>query len=203
MNRIAALLCIIVALGLLYPGVTQPVLTLSGSVEKSDLSRLGIDLLVGDSENSQAHAMLTNMSTLLGLNRIEGQLEIYRNTRSIWGTVDSLAAAGNWLVAFLIAFFSICVPLFKLLLQLVALLLPPSVLRHWLWRVNGAVSKWSMADVFVMALMVAYLAGGAADQMGNLLVTQAQLGVGFYYFLAYCIFSIAAGGLLRDADRAQ
>ena len=29
----------------------------------------------------------------------------------------------------------------------------------------------------------------------------ASLGVGFYYFLAYCLFSVAAGSMLRESSR--
>jgi hypothetical protein len=32
-----------------------------------------------------------------------------------------------------------------------------------------------------------------------MLTMHARLGIGFYYFLAYCLFSIAAGTLLREA----
>ena len=38
-----------------------------------------------------------------------------------------------------------------------------------------------MADVFVMGLLVAYLAGSASDQTGNILTMHASLGIGFYY----------------------
>ena len=45
-----------------------------------------------------------------------------------------------------------------------------------------------MADVFVMGLLVAFLAGSSADQTGDMLTMHASLGTGFYYFLAYCLF---------------
>ena len=56
-----------------------------------------------------------------------------------------------------------------------------------------------MADVFVMGLLVAFLAGGAADQTGDMLIMHASLGTGFYYFLAYCLFSVAAGSVMRES----
>jgi hypothetical protein len=52
--------------------------------------------------------------------------------------------------------------------------------------------------VFVMGLLVAFLAGSAADQTGDMLTMHARLGIGFYYFLAYCLFSVAAGTVLRE-----
>ena len=38
--KLLVLLLIVVALGLLYPGITQPVLTLTGTVEKSKIAEL-------------------------------------------------------------------------------------------------------------------------------------------------------------------
>jgi len=59
------------------------------------------------------------------------------------------------------------------------------------------VSKWSMADVFVMAMLVSFMAGRASGHLGDLLIMDAQLEVGFWYFLAYCLFAIATGAFLR------
>ena len=41
-RKLLTLGLILVALGLLYPGVTQPVLTLTGHIEKSEIAELGI-----------------------------------------------------------------------------------------------------------------------------------------------------------------
>jgi uncharacterized paraquat-inducible protein A len=76
------------------------------------------------------------------------------------------------------------------------------VIRGPLLWLNSYLSKWSMADVFVMGLLVAFLAGSAADQTGDMLTMHAQLGIGFYYFLAYCLFSVAAGTMLRESPTA-
>lgn len=196
-NKILSALVILVSLGLLYPGVTQPILTLTGTIEKSDISQLGIDLMIGEQGDPQMRQLLTTLSSLMGLDQVEGQLQAYSNTRSIWGTVIALADTGNILVAFLVVFFSLVIPVFKLLLQLAVLLIGQAEWRQRLLWLNARLSKWSMADVFVMGLLVAYLAGSASDQMGNLLIMDAQLEVGFYYFLAYCLFSIAATALVR------
>jgi hypothetical protein len=202
-RKVLILALILIALGLLYPGVTQPVLTLTGTIEKSSIAKLGIELIAGEGADSQTRQMLGAISSFLGFDQIEGQLEAYSNTRSIWGTVDELSKTGNLPVAFLIVFFSIVIPSFKLLLQASALLVPQAGIRDGLLWLNGALSKWSMADVFVMGLLVAYMAGSASGQMGDMLVMDAQLEVGFYYFLGYCLFSVAAGGLMRGVAAVQ
>jgi uncharacterized membrane protein len=75
-----------------------------------------------------------------------------------------------------------------------------------------------MADVFVVALFIAYLAAkaSAAPTQGPnaapaLIAFSAHFGAGFYWFAAYCIFSLAsqqitarlAQASLRDAAGAE
>ena len=200
-RKLLTLLLLAISLGLLYPGVTQPVLTLSGTVEKARIAELGIEMIAGEDADPQTRQMLGAISSFLGFDRIEGQLEAYRNTRSIWGTVEELARGGNLLVALLIVFFSLVIPVCKLLLQAISLFISNAELRGPLLWLNGALSKWSMSDVFVMGLLVAYMAGSASGQMGDMLTMYASLESGFYYFLAYCLFAIAAGSLLREPRR--
>jgi hypothetical protein len=189
--RIVGVALTLAAFALLYPGVTQPVLTLEGELEKAQLAEFGIDLLAGEGD-TQTREMLTMMSRFLGLDQVQGRVPAYRETRSVLGMSRELAGNGNLAVAVLIVTFSILIPGAKLLLQLAAFLGPPAVgLR--LLPLNAALSKWSMADVFVMAMLVAFMAGRASGHMGELLVMNARLEVGFWYFLAYCLFAIGAG----------
>ena len=197
-RKLLVLALIAIALGLLYPGVTRPVLTLTGTIEKSSIAQLGIELIAGEGADSQTRQMLGAISSFFGFDQSEGRLEAYRNTRSIWGTVDELSRTGNLPVALLIVFFSNVSPSFKLLLQASALLIPRADMRAGVLWLNAALSKWSMADVFVMGLLVAYMAGSASGQMGDMLIMDARLEEGFYYFLAYCLFSVAAGILMRE-----
>ena len=191
---------IVISIALLYPGVTQPVLTLTGTIEKSMIAELGIDLIAGEDADPQSRQMLAMFSSFLGFDRIEGQLQAYATTRSIWSTVEELAATGNLAVALLIVLFSVVIPVFKLCLQAGALVLPRAEWRGPLLWLNATLSKWSMADVFVMGLLVAYMAGSASGEMGDLLTMDAELESGFWFFVGYCLFSIAAGALVRNAD---
>ena len=200
-RKLVSLVIIVIALGLLYPGVTEPVLTLSGTIEKSKLAELGIELLAGGDSDNQTRQTLMVISHFMGFDQIEGQLLAYQSTRSIWGTASELANTGNTLVAVLIVLFSVVIPSFKLSLQAIALLITGTGYQRGLLRVNGVLSKWSMTDVFVMALLVAYMAGSASGKMGDMLIMHAHLEVGFYWFLAYCLFSVAASALMRDQNR--
>lgn len=202
-RKLLVMLLIVVALGLLYPGITQPVLTLTGTVEKSKIAELGIEMIAGEGADAQTRQMLTAISSFLGFDQIEGQLQAYNNTRSVWGTVEELSRSGNLPVAFLIVFFSLVIPVFKLLMQSCSLFVEQAGLRNALLIMNAALSKWSMSDVFVMGLLVAFMAGSASGQMGDMLTMYATLEPGFYYFLAYCLFSIAAGIVMRGPVAAK
>jgi len=196
-NRWLTLAIMVIALALLVPGVTQPVLTLSGTIERSDLVDLGIDTMLANNEDPRARQMVLSIARMLGLTGLEGELQVYRTTRSILQAVHELAARGNLPVAMLIVLFSVVLPACKLLLQAMTLFAPLRW-RRSLHAVIHASSKWSMADVFVIALLVAYMAGRASGEMGGMLNMSAQLEVGFWYFLGYCLFSIASTVLVRE-----
>lgn len=197
-RKFSTILAILFALGLLYPGVTQPVMTLTGTIEKSQIATLGIDMIAGEDADNATRQMLGTMAALMGLDQIEGQLQAYSSTRSIWGTASELSRTGNLLVAILIVLFSVVIPVFKLVLQLLSLFITPVGIRRSVLWINASLSKWSMADVFVMGLLVAYMAGSASSEMGDLITMDAQLERGFYYFLAYCLSSIVVSALLRE-----
>ncbi len=198
--RVLGIVFIAASLALLYPGITLPVLTLSGELEKAALADVGIDMIAGETGNSQTRDMLEMMSRFMGLDQLEGRIEAYRNTRSILGMAEELRLQGNDFVAALIVTFSVIIPVAKLLLQLLALVLGGRPGARIL-ALNSVLGKWSMADVFVMAMLIAFMAGRASERMGDLLVMNAELERGFWYFLAYCLFAIAAGIVLtRLAD---
>jgi uncharacterized paraquat-inducible protein A len=155
-RNILALTLSLVSLGLLWPGLVQPVLTIKATME------------------------------IFGNVR-----ELSNETRSVVGAVKSLHASGNDFVAGLILLFSICVPVLK-----AALLLPIVALRHSpvayrLYAFVRTISKWSMADVFAVGMLIALL---AAKGTANL---EAIAGPGFYFFASYCLVSNLAFQLLR------
>lgn len=145
------LLLAIASYVVLWPGVTEPIMTIKASVN------------------------------MFGL-----KAELFNETRSIWETVTSLNDQGYALVAFLIVTFSVVIPVLKGLTILFTWLWP-SDLR---WRIVAVISKWSMVDVFVVGILVAFLTAKATAEM------QATLLDGFWWFLSFCILSIISGQLL-------
>jgi uncharacterized paraquat-inducible protein A len=113
-------------------------------------------------------------------------MEIFNQTRSIVQSIKDLHESGNDFVAGLILLFSIVVPFVKgALLGVVALVKNP-VLRYRIFAFVRSISKWAMADVFAMGVYVAFLAAKAAENF------DAEIRVGFYYFVAYCLVSLLA-----------
>jgi uncharacterized paraquat-inducible protein A len=83
------------------------------------------------------------------------------------------------------------VPACKLGLMLLAQAPLSSKVRQIIDSITAAIAKWSMADVFVVALIITYMAGNASAGMGDLVHTHASLESGFWFFLGYCLLAIA------------
>ena len=177
----------LVAIGLLVPGVTKPVLILNGTVDKAELVELGMKTLA---ESPDVPDIMTSLvGQLVSQLDVRGELPAYNKSRSILGAVQELYEGRQWLVAFLIALFSIIVPAIKSLLMIFSSMMFDKFAAAS-DRIIRFISKWSMADVFVIAIIVAFLAANATQQTEKLFTLEAEFGVGFYYFLGYCLLSI-------------
>jgi len=134
-------------------------------------------------------AMLTiKVGTVLPL---LGNLELYEATQSIIQTIDSLFVNQNYLVAWLILLFSVVVPLVKVIILLAVLLFKQGKWRAPLFKFVSVIGKWSMADVFVVSVFMAFLATKSNEAVS------ATLHSGFYYFTAYCVLSILGTQLMK------
>src|SRR5688572_27954250 len=120
----------------------------------------------------------------------------YHQTRSIIGSVRRLYEVGSAVPATLILLFSVIVPLAKTALVGWAVFAVDGERRRRTLAIVETIAKWSMADVFVVALDITYLAAMAsqsAPAAGPPLVAfTAEFGAGFYWFAAYCLFSLAS-----------
>ena len=124
-----------------------------------------------------------------------GTILLYESKQSILQTIETLHKNNNSLVAFLILFFSVLVPLIKAVSLLALLFIKKLQHLNGLHRFVAIISKWSMADVFVVGVLLAFLATRSNDAI------EAQLHTGFYWFLAYCILSIGAAQIM-SLDKA-
>ena len=126
-----------------------------------------------------------------------GRVMLQYETRDILSTVAKLAATGHYPLAALLTLFSVVVPIAKLALSALAIG-PVSVgVRTVAGRTVELVGKWSMTDVFVVAVLLAFLAARTEQ------LTDATVGPGLYFFAAYGVLSLAAAQLMvrfKDAS---
>ena len=123
-----------------------------------------------------------------------GEVVLQHNTKSIFDTIGHLADTGNWFTAVLLAAFSVLTPAVKLLLSWLAAGTARVAVRRVALSIVHHVGRWSMTDVFVVAVLIAFLAAGADG------LTRAVLGLGLYFFAAYGIVSQIAGHLLAQHE---
>jgi len=196
-----ALLLLLAAYALLIPGLNQPVLNVQGTVEKTKLVELGRELL---NESKTTPGLMRNLADMVvDTIDVSGTVNAFDKTQSIIGTAQQLLSDDHVLVAVLIVVFSVVIPVLKGLMLLVTLVLPPSLKRHRVMLVNNLLSKWSMADVFVIAIFIAFLAGNGLQEDQGLVDFSAKLETGFWYFLGYCLVSILATQLLAHAYQKE
>jgi hypothetical protein len=223
-HRLFVLGLLIVSIGLLIPGIFAPVLTIRGVLTREGIASVAPTMLErGLDDNTVAtlkslmnpqmvafvQAMggdlrkmiidkLTPQLTAALQKNIE-EVEVYSQTRSIVGAVRNLYQVGSPVPATLILLFSVIVPLLKAALVGWALFMSDAARRLRTAQFVETIAKWSMADVFVVALFITYLAAqatqtppGAPETAPPLIAFTARFGPGFYWFAAYCLFSLAS-----------
>ncbi len=135
--RLAAAAMLLVALALLFWGLTLPILTLS-------------------------------------------KFWIFDNTVSIVSAIKSLYEAGEIFLATVLLLFSILFPIGKNLTML-AVFVRGGRLNLRLLRVTAALGKWSMLDVFIVAILVASMKLG--------ILAHASVMSALYFFAASVILT--------------
>ena len=222
--RLVVLVLLLASVGLLIPGLFAPVLTIRGVLTRDGIAQIAPTMLEnGLSDETMAVLKPVMNPTIVAfieatggdlrknvldkltpqvtaaLQKNVGEVEVYEQTRSIVGSVQRLYEVGSPVPATLILLFSVIVPLLKAALVSWAVFAASSRQRRLTLSFVETIAKWSMADVFVVALFIAYLAARASatptqgpDASPALIAFSAHFGPGFYWFTAYCLFSLAS-----------
>jgi hypothetical protein len=221
-GRLAATVLLVVSLLLLMPGLVLPVLSIRGVLTREGVASMA-PLLIDRGLNADSMKVLESMlnPAVVGFVKATGgdirktlierltpqivkaleqstEVEVYEQTRSILGSVRRLYEVGSPVAATLILLFSVVVPFGKAGLVAAALSTSSAAARRRLLTFVELIGKWSMADVFVVALFIAYLAAQASQtapgdpQAATLVSFSAHFGPGFYWFAAYCVFALAS-----------
>jgi len=136
---------------------------------------------------------------------------------SLLQTIQELWQDERLLVAALIFAFSICIPVVKFILLTIAYTKKNSRLEVIVYNFISKIGKWSMADVFVVAIFLAVLSTNHAEtatqqQMAifgfklDFIVsseTLSALGPGFFYFTAYCLLSLLGTAISSSSTKTD
>jgi hypothetical protein len=223
-NRLVVLALLAASIGLLIPGLFAPVLTIRGVLTRDGIAHVA-PMMLERGLSDETIAVLKSMMNpaIVGLMEARGidlrktimdrltpeitaslqksvnEVPVYEQTRSIVGSVKQLYRVGSPVPATLILLFSVIVPLGKGALVAWAAFMADGTRRRRTLVFVESIAKWSMADVFVVALFIAYLAAqatqtppGSAAAAPPLIAFTAHFGPGFYWFAAYCLFSLAS-----------
>jgi len=113
-----------------------------------------------------------------------GDVVFSYESKTLVGAIGKLWHKGDRLVAGLIVLFSVAVPVLKSVVMMSMALLVDNV------RIQKAVAffkhlgKWSMLDVFVVAVLLVFLSLKSGD------VSRADIAEGLYFFVGYVLLSI-------------
>jgi hypothetical protein len=180
-NRTQSILLILASFSLLLGGITTPMIDLEAKIDLLSLKLMGEDVIFQ--------------------NNI-----IFFQSKSITDVVRILIEEGSLpmiFVGILVFTFSIIFPVSKLISSLLYAYRVGNLRENWLIRFFVIKSgKWSMADVFVVAIFMAYI--GFNGIIGNQLdvlsesakpveiftTNGTQMLGGFYLFLLFCISSL-------------
>jgi hypothetical protein len=223
-RRLVILALLAVSIGLLIPGLFQPVITIRGILKPEGVARIAPQMLEKGLSDETMGALKSMMNPAI-VALIEGtgsdlrkmmidklspqliaslqknvqDIEVYEQTRSIVSSVQHLYEVKSPMPATLILLFSVVVPLAKGAMILWAAFMRDAARRRDALDFVELIGKWSMADVFVVALFIAYLAAQASQSPPGdpnfpppMVAFTASFGAGFYWFTAYCIFSLSA-----------
>lgn len=149
-------------------------------------------------------SLTMDMSANIGTSALTAN--VINKELSLIQTIDELWQDQRLLVAILILLFSICIPLMKSALVSIAYFKKNTNTERYILNTVSAIGKWSMADVFVVAIFLAMLSTNQAETLSgqqltmfgfrmDLLIsseTLSYVGQGFYFFTGYCLLSLLA-----------
>lgn len=115
-----------------------------------------------------------------------GDIVLSFESKGILGSVLKLYHNGSLVIAGVILLFSVIVPLLKTFSVLFVATFEHSLFAAKVVRLFKHLGKWSMLDVFVVAILLVYLTGGDSDS------SRSEVEIGLYFFLIYVILSMVA-----------
>lgn len=113
-----------------------------------------------------------------------GETVLQFQSKGIISSITSLIEHGNLWIAILLLIFSVVVPIAKTLTVFLTLFARSHHISIKGLHLSKNMGKWSMADVFVIAIIVVYF---SSDQE---VLTKAEIQSGLWFFASYVIMSL-------------
>ena len=132
--------------------------------------------------------------TTYGIDKVfPGRTYFYYQNKGVFDIMNILFKSKNYIVGVCIGLFSFIIPCFKLGASLFFLLFPSFSTKR-MQKVLSFISKWSMADVYVVGAFLSYL---SFSNMNPGVDVEANVLFGLYFFLSYVIISVFLGEVLK------
>ena len=113
-----------------------------------------------------------------------GDIVLSFESKGIMGSIIKLWESNDYVVAAVILIFSVIIPVLKTFsLILITIFIKNDFIKN-IVSFFTLIGKWSMVDVFVVAIFLVYLTTNKGD------VSHAEIEIGLYFFLAYVIISM-------------
>ncbi len=126
----------------------------------------------------------------------DGKTYYFYQNKSVFQIIKLLFTGGNVVVGLCLVFFSVVFPLFKLFSSLFVLMYPKSDRAPLFEKIIAWIGKWSMADVFVAGIFLAFF---SFTNMNVGVETDATTLIGLYYFVCFVILSISSSYFLKKS----
>ncbi len=140
-----------------------------------------------------AHSLLllcpAILCPMLEINYIYGESAPLHVSKSVIDTTLSLYKSGPIFLAFILILCSAIIPALKSIELCFINLRDKNKAFKYYAQLCKLLGKWSMADVFVVAILISYFVPTGIKSKGNG-YAESILKPGFYFFLAYCIITI-------------
>ena len=132
--------------------------------------------------------------TTYGIDKVfPGRTYFYYQNKGVFDIMNILFKSKNYIVGVCIGLFSFIIPCFKLGASIFFLLFPSFSTKR-MQKVLSFISKWSMADVYVVGAFLSYL---SFSNMNPGVDVEANVLFGLYFFLSYVIISVFLGEVLK------
>ena len=115
-----------------------------------------------------------------------GKVVFKYESKGVITSVLELLRSGNVFIAGVLFTFSVVTPVIKHVFAFVAILASRAALRRRYVHFLSLIGKWSMADVMVVAVLLAFFISGKEE------FSDSWLGAGLYFFTGYCVLSLIA-----------